>query len=250
MPWAELPAANTSVTEIAHYITDVGMTGDGYLPRNYAMGYDKAKKAALWAAYPLHSYHTKSGATTERSYSPDPEMSKTEQMYGGVSAPYNRGHQVPNADRKVSNVANKQISYYSNMTPQNSTFNGGEWGTLEGRVRGWICSDTLYVVTGSHFDNSHTTTTDNGGYECAVPTHYYKVVLRSRAGNTGQATTGLAANQLQCIGFWYEHDTGKSQTPAGCAMSVAEIEAKCGFEFFVNVPNAPKSSYSLSDWNL
>ena len=43
-----------------------------------------------------------------------------------------------------------------------------------------------------------------------------------------------------------EQTTDKTQTPDGCAVPVTEIEAKCGFEFFVNVPNAPKSSYSRS----
>lgn len=173
--WAELPAANTSVTEICHYITDVAATGNGSYPRNFAMGYDKAKKAALWAAYPLHAYYTAPNASKERAYSADLSLGKTEQMVGGVGAPYNKGHQVPNADRKVSNLANKQISYYSNMTPQLATFNSGAWGTLETRVRGWMCDDTLYVVTGCYFDGTEGTTTDNGGNPCPVPTHYYKV---------------------------------------------------------------------------
>lgn len=171
-------------------------------------------------------------------------------MVGGVGAPYNKGHQVPDADRKVSNLANKQISYYSNMTPQLATFNSGAWGTLENRVRGWICADTLYVVTGCYFDGTEGTTTDNGGNPCPVPTHYYKVLLRTKQGTTGQPVTTLAADELQCIGFWYEQTTDKAQTPDGCAVSVAEIEAKCGFEFFVNVPNAPKSGYSPGEWGL
>lgn len=247
--WAELPAANTSVTEICHYITDVA-AGNGSYPRNFAMGYYKAKKAALWAAYPLHAYYTAPNASKERAYSADPSLGKTEQMVGGVGAPYNKGHQVPNADRKVSNLANKQISYYSNMTPQLATFNSGAWGTLETRVRGWMCADTLYVVTGCYFDGTEGTTTDNGGNPCPVPTHYYKVLLRTKQGTTGQSVTTLAADELQCIGFWYEQTTDKTQTPDGCAVPVTEIEAKCGFEFFVNVPNAPKSSYSPGEWGL
>ena len=158
------------MTEICHYITDVAATGNGSYPRNFAMGYDKAKKAALWAAYPLHAYYTAPNASKERAYSADPSLGKTEQMVGGVGAPYNKGHQVPNADRKVSNLANKQISYYSNMTPQLATFNSGAWGTLETRVRGWMCDDTLYVVTGCYFDGTEGTTTDNGGNPCPVPT--------------------------------------------------------------------------------
>ena len=38
MPWAELPAADKSLTEICHIITDVTRTSEGYYPRNYTMG--------------------------------------------------------------------------------------------------------------------------------------------------------------------------------------------------------------------
>ena len=31
------------------------------------------------------------------------------------------------------------------MTAQRSNFNSGVWAALEGRVRGWMCADTLYV---------------------------------------------------------------------------------------------------------
>ena len=238
------------MTEICHYITDVAATGNGSYPRNFAMGYDKAKKAALWAAYPLHAYYTAPNASKERAYSADPSLGKTEQMVGGVGAPYNKGHQVPNADRKVSNLANKQISYYSNMTAQRSNFNSGVWAALEGRVRGWMCADTLYVVTGCHFDGSQTSTIDNGGNTLPVPTQYYKVLLRSKNGSTGRSVASLPADELQAIGFWYEHTESSGQNPAGCAKSVSEIERLCGFEFFVNVPNAPKASYLPSDWGL
>ena len=135
MPWAELPAADESLTEICHIITDVARTSEGYYPRNYTMSYDKAKRLALWAAYPLHSCYTQ-GISRERHWGYDPTLAPGEQMAGGVSAPYNRGHQVANADRRVSNLANDQISYYSNLTAQRSNFNSGVWAALEGRVRG------------------------------------------------------------------------------------------------------------------
>ena len=91
MPWAELPAADKSLTEICHIITDVARTSEGYYPRNYTMGYDKAKRLALWAAYPLHSCYTQ-GISRERHWGYDPTLAPGEQMTGGVSAPYNRGH--------------------------------------------------------------------------------------------------------------------------------------------------------------
>ena len=147
----------------------------------------------------------------------------------------------------MRNLANDQISYYSNMTAQRSNFNSGVWAALEGRVRGWMCADTLYVVTGCHFDGSQTSTIDNGGNTLPVPPQYYKVLLRSKTGSTGRSVASLPADEVQAIGFWYEHTESSGQNPAGCAKSVSEIERLCGFELFVNVPNAPKASYLLSD---
>lgn len=249
MPWAELPATTTALTEMYHCITDVAKTAEGYYPRNYAMGYDKSKKAALWVAYPMHPFYT-TGSAGSSSFSSDPSLGRTEQMVSGVDAPYNRGHQIANADRKVSSTANKQTYYFSNMTAQLAKFNSPTWSALEGSVRSNSCADTLYVVTGCHFDGSQTSTTDKGGYELPVPTHYYKVLLRSKSGSTGKAVGSLTAGDLQCIGFWYTHTDSSGQTPAACAKSVDEIERLTGFSFFANVPNAPKSSYALSDWSL
>lgn len=225
-------------------------TIDGYAPRNYAMGYDRAKKAALWVAYPMHGYYT-SGSAGSSSFTRDPDLPSEDQMGGTFATTYNRGHQLPNADRKVSSLANKQVYYYSNMTPQIASFNSPIWAALEGNVRTkWICSDTLYVVTGCHFDGSETTATDKSGQVCPVPTQYYKVLLRTHSGATGKTVADCTAAELKCIGFWYEHNTDSSQTPATCACTVADVEARTGLTFFVNVPSAPKRVMTPSDWGL
>ena len=238
MPWAELPAADKSLTEICHIITDVARTSEGYYPRNYTMGYDKAKRLALWAAYPLHSCYTQ-GISRERHWGYDPTLAPGEQMTGGVSAPYNRGHQVANADRRVSNLANDQISYYSNMTAQRSNFNSGVWAALEGRVRGWMCADTLYVVTGAAFKS--TKTIDNANGPIAVPSHCWKVLLRQR-GNQNRQISQFKADELK----------GAATSIESAVRSVKEIEELTGFKFFRNldpaVADAVKSQKNLADW--
>ncbi len=244
-----MPKKSSSVTEESYIITDNG-TVNGFFPRNFSIGYDKTKKVALWVAYPMHKYYNDTKNSTSSTFTFDPKFANTEQMDNdGVPSPYNRGHQVASADRYVSYEARKQIYYMTNMTPQLATFNSPVWSGLEQKVRDWTPTDTLYVVTGCYFDGSQTSVTDNGGYACPVPTHYYKVVLCSKTGTTGQSVSALAASQLKCIGFWYSH-TGTNQTPANCAKSVKDIETLCGFEFFVNVPNAPKTTLTLSDWGL
>lgn len=130
--WAELPAASGgSLTELVRLITDVP-TIDGYAPRNYAMGYDRAKKAALWVAYPMHGYYT-SGSAGSSSFTKDPDLPSEDQMGGTFATTYNRGHQLPNADRKVSSLANKQVYYYSNMTPADRLVQQSDLGGARGK---------------------------------------------------------------------------------------------------------------------
>lgn len=210
-------------------------------PRNYAICYDPANYVARWVAYPMHSYYT-SGSNDSETFYQDPAFKSSEQITSTYSgSTYNRGHQIAKAQRKVSALARQQTNYYTNMTPQNATLNGGKWATLEGKERGdWMCSDTLYVVTGCHFDNYNTTVSNNDGKVCPVPTHYFKVMLRTATGTTGKAVADCTASELICAGYWVEN----SATATPQLMSVAEIEALTGFTFFVNVPNAPKTTKS------
>ena len=252
MPWAELPAAtkNGSFTEnykqCVKIITDAELDKNGYLPRNYSFCYDTERYLARWVAYPMHSYYT-SGKNNSEAFYNDPEFTEAQQITqtyeeGKVN---NRGHQIAKAQRNVTVMARQQTNYNTNMTPQNGTLNGGKWAELEKKEReSWNCIDTLYVVSGCHFDNYNKVVKNKDGKSCPVPTHYFKVMLRTKNGNTGKRVADCSASELICAGYWVENSA--SGTPV--LKSVAEIERLTGFTFFVNVPNAPKSSYTSSDW--
>lgn len=224
--------------------------------RNYSFCFDEEKHCALWVAYPLHECYTEgSGKRTNAwGYDPccidddvEPNLKNAYYPQGGSSYSHSRGHQLPSADRLASNEDNATTFYYTNMTPQLQSLNGATWGALEGELRSkWMCSDTLYVVTGAHFDPGYGYAYDNkgAGKPCAVPTHYYKVILRTKKGNSGKWVGDCSADELKCVGFWFEHAGGAARQ----TMSVAEIEKKTGHTFFTNVKNAPKTTYNASEW--
>lgn len=224
--------------------------------RNYSFCFDREKHCALWVAYPLHSCYTEGDGsrTDDWSYDPcciddedEPNLKNAYYPQGGSSYSHSRGHQLPSADRLASDEDNATTFYFTNMTPQLQSLNGGQWAALEGDIReDWICSDTLYVVTGAHFESGHGYAYDDKGRgkACAVPTHYYKVVLRTKAGDSGKWVGRCSASELQCVGFWFEHKGGATRQ----MMSVADIEKKTGHTFFSNIPNAPKSRFSEADW--
>lgn len=251
--WAEMPT--TVENSNLEYCYHDKLPSNNKL-RNYSFCFDKSKHCALWVAYPLHSCYTEgSGKRTDAwSYDPccvedvyEPNLRNAYYPQGGSSYSHSRGHQLPSADRLASNEDNATTFYYTNMTPQLQALNGGTWASLEDNLRNnYMCADTLYVVTGAHFDKGYGYAYDNKGLgkPCAVPTHYYKVILRTKKGNSGKWVGNCSASELKCVGFWFEHKGGATRQ----MMSVADIEKKTGHTFFPNVKNAPKSTYNASEW--
>lgn len=260
MGWAELPEMDDdNLQYVAHFAADA----KGKSVRNYSMGFDKSKKAALWVAYPMHTCYTSGNAGRTDDWVLDPLINPDDQAdvtYSykedeGSAADYNKGHQIASADRQASVQMNAQTFYFSNSTPQQSAFNGGIWGKLENAVRNKQCSDTLYVVTGAHFASGVTMPKayDANGDNAPVPTHYYKVLLRTKKGNIGKPISDCSASELIAIGFLMEHPkSNKSldKTFKEYAVSVEEIEELTGHTFFPTAPAEVKSSFKLSDWNF
>lgn len=256
--WAEQPAYVESDTYIYKtYYTS--LSGSSRRVRNYSVCYDTEQRVARWVAYPLHSCYTNPSVdrTDAWSYDPNtqlPEIAQGVQQYvvGSYGTGYARGHQCPSADRYSTVETNEMTFYATNMMPQDSRFNSGLWATLESRVRSSMVRDTLYVVTGTSFDGR--TTTDRLGNRIGVPSHCWKVLLRTRSGNTGRSIAECSADELMAIGFWFENGSSSSGDLRDYACPVAEVEERTGFRFFRNLPaeaaSAVKAQDNPSAWNL
>lgn len=165
----------------------------------------------------------------------------------------NRGHMLPAASRYNTWMTNAQTFYATNMMPQNGSFNSGSWAKIEGGARSNVCKDTLYVVTGTIFDSGYVTLTTRDR-RVAMPTHAYKLLLRTKNGNTGKKISDItSADEIISIGFVFENsEDSKNTTPAQAAVSVSEIERRTGFKFFrllnPDIADAVKSQCNLNDW--
>lgn len=249
--WYELPEEQSGTKLYFAY----HMRPDAPSVRNYSICYSAELHCAIWAAAAMHSSWDGSAGRND-SWQADPEIPSSVQpnLSSSYTGNYSRGHMIASSDRQVSAATNRQTFYYTNMAPQiQNEFNGGIWNKLEVKVQDtWTCSDTLYVVTGAHFADRSKTTKDKNGNTCYVPTHFYKVMLRSKSGNTRKPVSQLSADQLQCVGFWFDHfGYGTKDQPTSREMrSVADIEKLTGLKFFPNVPNAPKTTYKASDWGM
>lgn len=226
--------------------------------RNFSACYSKSKIHPVWVAAPMHNCYKGSSGRSE-SYGNDPNIKCTQ---NGKFDGYTRGHMLGSSDRTVSSATNKQVFYYSNIGAQlQDGFNtgGGVWNNLEDKVDSYWCSDTLYQVIGcifQDFTDKYGTTIkakkgsgNNGSFQ--VPTAYYKVLLRTKKGNTGKRVDKCSASELQCVAFIISHKGNKGRKPSKSDLyTVEELEELTGLTFFVNVPNAPKGTYTASDWGL
>ena len=94
---------------------------------------------------------------------------------------------------------------------------------------------------------------DANGDNAPVPTHYYKVLLRTKKGNIGKPISDCSASELIAIGFLMEHpksNTSLDKSFKEYAVSVEDIEELTGHTFFPTAPAEVKSSFKLSDWNF
>lgn len=227
--------------------------------RSYTVCYSHEMMSAMWSAYPLHvSYKGEAERTNNFAYDPtiprsvQPVVTKSAGSYKPRELDCSRGHLLASNDRRATTAMNDQTFYVTNMAPQKqSDFNAGIWSTLESRSWDNVCADTLFVVSGVHYANTATTCEDNANppHTIYVPTNFYKVMIRSRAGNTGKPLYELKADELQCIAFWFENKAYPGATLSTFRTTVADIEQKTGMTFFPNVPNAPKGS-GAGNWKF
>ena len=255
--WVAYPAHSVYTTGRSY---QVGGSTQG---RTNAWAFDDAvtqyKESSNWsAAYEIVSTYDLKLDTYNTYTNPIIPQSKQANIVGsnGFGYGYARGHMLPSADRYNTWNTNAQTCYATNIMVQNYDFNSASWGNLENKVRGKICSDTLYVVVGTLFENS--TKINKNGRNISVPSHCFKLLLRTKKGSTRQHISDIkSADELMCIGFLFENNNGSKGGKVeliDAAISVAEIERRSGFLFFRNldpsVADKVKAQCNFSDWNF
>ena len=245
--WMELPETKD---DDGLYFAYHNMTYSGKIMRNFSYYYDTHNLVSHWVAYPLNKSLRGSGGRTNAWSGVDPNFPSSSQRpildnRGFSGGGYDRGHQCPSADRVTNDDANRQTFYSTNMTAQESAFNQGIWRGLEGQIRSWgDKSDTLYVVTGCVVDPNSLNGSygdvggyamDNAGKKVAIPTAYYKAVLRYKKDDKDVGYAGYCG-----CAVYLEHDSslGSGSVSKSDLISIDELESILGFDLFVNLPAA------------
>lgn len=279
--WYELPAMSYS-KEGSYYVSQSDKYGKLYYAhhiceggekyahgrdysgrpmRNYTVCFSAEHHCPVWVAAPRHRSY-ESGASRTDAYKQDPKIpSNIQYSSKSTGGGCNKGHMLGSAERLSTSATNRQVFYYSNIAPQYSdTFNtgGGAWNNLEDWVDGHVCSDTLYVVIGAYFDKytdlrgtsaSPKRISFGGRSDVSCPTMFYYVLLRTKKGNSGKPLSQCSSSEMQCVALVRSHNTAKGTKDfATDMMPVSDLEKITGFTYFPNVPNAPKNTYSASEW--
>ena len=255
--WLEAPESPASLN--GKYLVTTRAEMNGKDTRNYSILYDPSRYASLWTAYVLCSAHRGSGSGGSWVNNPLIPASKQTSCYkaypsvDGVT--YDRGHQIPNADRNGVDEMMAQTYYSTNMTPQlQHGFNGGIWAHLEDAVRSVVAfTDTVYVVTGAAFrkkggnETIESIVNTRDDKVLPVPNYYWKVLLKVKWNNTGDSVVGASA-----IGFWLEHRDNYEKGSANYlpyVTTVDQIEAWTGFDFFSNLSTQfQTTAENAADW--
>lgn len=290
--WAELPDTPADMTNRKiHTFWSTTVSTKQHL-RNYTYCYDTKRHCPLWIAHPQHACYEEGGRTRPETdpWAADPNMTQAEQAiiwvwpgdnrdkYVVSESPlyrWGRGHMLASGYRGCGDANNPaeinvQTFYSCNIAPQGGKVFSSLWQQAEWRIQDkYVCADTLYCVSGAHFDegaiaaydgswvnsNAQTRGHIDESKPCEVPTHYYKLILRTRSGNTGKAIQECDASELIAVGFWFENgdgtdDSGAATPTLGAAhmKSVEWIEQQTGFTFFPDVPPSVKQQCNPSDW--
>jgi endonuclease G len=235
----ELPAERTDGAY--PNATEVKVMSSG--ERNYTHYYDTATYTSLWTAYPLEAKHMGSYSRPE-SWSFNPNLPTTVQVnlcnrsYTN-SDTYVRGHLIPNASRNGIKAMQLQTFYVTNSVPQiHENFNSGIWQTLEAALQSEAESEIVYIVTGVAFNKvgesktiTYTTAKDDTK-RVPIPNYFYKVALKVTTNSSGVVTSAST------VGFWFENKAYSNTVYTNYTVTVDQVEAWTGFDFFSNLPDA------------
>lgn len=294
--WAELPQKKVSKSDYVYHTHWSTTYSSKKSVRNYSYCYDVRRHSPMWVAHPQHAIYQEGGKTRPASdpWACDPYLTDNQSaiiypLYGANNCSlrtyydsyyqdfyqWQRGHMLASSyrgcgDRNNPAEINKQTFYSSNIAAQRSDQNGAFqllWGAAERKILdSYVCSDTLYVVSGAHFANENTKATDANIFyipdyckTCVVPTHFYKIVLRTKSGRTGKAIQECSADELKAVGFWFSNTDTDEQTGSTTPTlskahmrSIDEIERLTGneFNFFPGIPESVEASFNASEWGF
>jgi endonuclease G len=225
------PGEHLTMGNPSNATTNVGQPLNYLMEKpQYAMSYNRDNGEANWVSWHLDSSWLGS-APRQNDFRNDTtlpagwyQVQATD--YSGSG--FDRGHMCPSADRTITVAANSATFLMTNMIPQLPANNQGVWANLESYCRTLVSQgNELYIISGGQglqyfLANGHV----------AVPAQTWKViiVLTNGTNDVGRVTTSTRTIAVEIP------NSGSIGTDwRAYRVSVDQVEAITGFDFFSNV---------------
>ncbi len=256
----DLPLENNP--NLANSVQNVSHSAEVLISRKqYVLSYNKDRRNPNWVAWklekadmgnvPRQKYFSTDVALEQFLQSEGSDKAVTAYDYKGSC--FDRGHQVPSADRDATVEDNKATFLMSNVTPQTAYINRQVWADLEQYTRNQvIAGKKAYVIAGPLYDE------DFGkigpSQDISVPSKSFKLVVFLNPEQslkdvnpetdviavevpnlTSKGTKPQEDNETLCSDFQVK---SQNVTLAGYTSwkkyqsSLAKIEQLSGFKFF------------------
>lgn len=205
--------------------------------KGFALSYNEATEQASWVGYMLTRDRVNGQHPRRGKFRSDAAVATGSADYFDYkNSGFSRGHLAPAGDMKWDPVAMDESFLFSNMSPQEESFNNGLWNHIENKVRAWANRfDTLFVFTGPVFTPDDTLAIGNN--RVGVPSAYYKVVFCPAMGKA----IALIVPHRQAKAPWHSFAT-----------TVDAVEAATGIDFLHGITNeeAIERDLCIECWNL
>lgn len=214
--------------------TNVGQPLNYLLEKpQYAMSYNRDNGEANWVSWHLDSSWLGS-APRQNDFRNDTtlpagwyQVQSTD--YSGSG--FDRGHMCPSGDRTITVAANSATFLMTNMIPQLPANNQGVWANLESYSRTLVSQgDELYIISGGQglqyfIANGHV----------AVPAQTWKVIIVLTNGTNDVARVTTSTRTIAVV---MPNSGSIGSDWRAYRVSVDQVEAITGFDFFSNVPSS------------
>ena len=206
----------------------------------YSVSYNKITRQPNWVMWRLTAEHVmkrKDGVWNE--YREDTELPSEirSTLDDYASSGYDRGHMCPGGDCNWDDDGRDETFLLSNMCPQNSNLNRGDWKEIEMACRKWARQyNSIYIVCGPIFFKSQEHE-KIGPHQIPVPEAFFKVILCAES------------SYPKGIGFICRNTDGNRKKDF-YVNSIRQVERVTGYRFFPNLDDSIKSVvYDMDDIN-
>jgi len=211
---------------------------DNYLmiKPQYALAYHRDRGTPVWTSWHLDSSWL--GSTPRQDdFRADTSLPAGWYQVLGTDysgSGYDRGHMTPSGDRTKTVTDNSSTFLMTNMIPQLPANNQGPWASLESYCRTLVNSgNELYIISGGYgtqgtIANSRVT----------VPLETWKVIIVLPSGTNDVARVTGTTRTIAVI---MPNSGSINSDWRTYRVSVDQVEALTGFDFFANAPDAAEN---------